>query len=90
MSVARQRRKSAKRIAQTNLSNDPTAILSTGIDARDNVICGIREIREARVTERVSIKRTFNAPRIEMGEYTPVATVYVELDKLCGRDWTAE
>ena len=88
MSVARQRRRSAKRIAN-GASKNPVAILATDIDANDNIVVGTREIREVRVTERVSIKRTFDAPRIEMGEYTPVRTVDIELDKLCGQDWSA-
>lgn len=86
MSVARQRRKSARKVSAVKL--DPTAILSTS-DQRDNVVTGTREIREVRVTQRVSIKRQFNAPRIDMGEYSPVATIDAELDK--GRKgWTIE
>ena len=60
---------------------NPADILSTPLDARDNVRTGIREIREVRATERVSIKRQFNAPRLDMGEYSPVSTHQLELEK---------
>lgn len=64
-----------------NVPVNPLDKLSTGLDARDNVRVGTREVREVRVTQRVSIKRTFNAPRLDMGEYSPVSTHALELDK---------
>ena len=68
---------------------NPLDVLATGLDARDHVVVGVREVREVRVTQRVSIKRTFNAPRIEMGEYSPVSTLAAEQDKR-RKGWNGE
>lgn len=79
MSVARQRRKSARKVSAVVL--DSTALLST-VTQRDNVRVGITVApRKVMVTPRVSISRKFVAPRIDMGEYTPVSTHAVEMDK---------
>ena len=80
MSVARQRRKSVRKISAIAL--DSTAVLATDIDAVDNMRSGmIAAPRKVVVTERVSIKRTFSAPRIDMGEYSPCSTHALEAVK---------
>lgn len=68
---------------------NPLDVLATSLDARDNMFVGTREVREVRVTQRVSIKRPFNAPRIEMGEYSPVSTLSAEQDKR-RKGWNGE
>ena len=68
---------------------NPTSVLATGLHAQDNMRVGMIEApRKVMVTERISIKRQFNAPRIEMGEYSPCSTHALEMDKRA-QGWTA-
>lgn len=65
---------------------NPADVLATSLDSQDNMRVGMIEApRKVIVTERVSIKRTFNAPRIEMGEYSPCSTHALEMDKRQGK-----
>lgn len=73
---ARKNRERAARKARRG--RNPVAVLATDLMANDRITARIGEVREVRVTQRVSIKRTFNAPRIEMGEYSPVSTHALE------------
>ena len=91
MSVARQRARSARKIAakRSALAGN-SQVLATGTGEQDNMRVGMIEApRKVIVTERVSIKRTFNAPRIDMGEYSPVSTHQLELEKQ-RKGWTIE
>lgn len=70
---------------------NPVDVLATSMDARDNMRVGmIAAPRKVLVTERESIARQFTAPRLDMGEYVPVSTHNVEMEKMekYGKDWT--
>lgn len=61
---------------------NPTSVLATGLHESDNMRVGMTVApRKVMVTARKPISRKFVAPRIEMGEYTPVSTHAVEMDK---------
>lgn len=83
MSVARQRERSARKLAaKRSLLAGNSEVLATLSGEQDNMRVGMIEApRKVIVTERVSIKRTFNAPRLDMGEYSPVSTHQLELEK---------
>lgn len=67
-----------RRLGRDNISE----LFSTGIDANDGLVGrGLPSTRETRVTERVSIKMPFAAPRLDMGEYSPVSTNATEAEK---------
>lgn len=72
-----------------NAPVNPTDVLATDIDARDNMRVGIQVVRNVRVTDRPSIRAKFTAPRNDMGEYSPVATHASEYEKMTGVDWSA-
>lgn len=90
MSVARQRARSARKTAakRSALAGN-SEVLATSLSARDNTRVGTIEVRKVTVTQRESIARRFVAPRIDMGEYAPVATHDLEMAKGLP-DWTAE
>lgn len=90
MSVSRQMARSARK---TNAKRDrlagSTNVLATGVFEQDNMRVGlISAARKVTVTDRPTIRARFTAPRIDMGEYTPVSTHATELYKYT-QDWSA-
>lgn len=85
MSVARQRARSRK----TAKVRNPLSVLATDVLANDNTKVGVQQVRHVTVTARKPIGRIFNAPRIDMGEYSPVATHDLEMEKGL-KGWTIE
>lgn len=68
---------------------DPTHVLASSLTANDNMRVGVTVApRKVVATERVSISRTFAAPRFDMGEYSPTATHVNELLKLGVSDFS--
>lgn len=71
-----------------NRGKNPLAVLATSITAQDNMRVGITVApRKVVVTERVSISRVFTAPRLDMGEYSPVPTHVRQIQDLSSKDY---
>ena len=67
---------------------NPLDVLATSMDARDNMRVGITVApRKVVATERVSISRVFTAPRLDMGEYSPVPTHVRQIQNLSSKDY---
>jgi RNase P protein component len=77
-------KRSAKRIAaKRNMLAGTPAVLATGLMANDNMRVGITVApRKVIATQRESIKHTFAAVRLDMGEYQQTSTHIQEMQKL--------